>query len=467
MTDKEYLVEKLLSGTEAWNQWRLENPNQARLDLSQVNLSGANLSGVDLAQADLTGANLSGVDLTQAKLYAASLTGTNLSHASLAGAILNGAILIEADLSGANLSSANLRSMASLTNNHRHKFSREEYDFIIKAIHRYGSDRTNLRNANLQNSNWHSAGLQGVIFKQANLREAILNGVNLFRADLSEADLSGADLSGADLRMAILDYINLRNTIISKETKIDYKWRRISFMLNNQGAKPYPWWGADLKYADLEGVDLSEAELVFADLRGANLKQANLVGANLRKAQTSDANLEGATYSEATILPPLNRMQQQSMILVNPPLEPENKEVLVDLESIKDERKRTNVERVSRKNQGKFRDSLLDAFQGKCAITACDVERALDAAHIFPYRGQKTDCAWNGILLRLDLHRLFDSYLLTIDPLSGQVYLEPSLMNSYGVVANTKVCFPEEPVSENRKQVLRWHNAQCSWLRTE
>ena len=111
-----------------------------------------------------------------------------------------------------------------------------------------------------------------------------------------------------------------------------------------------------------------------------------------------------------------------------------------------------------------FRDLLLDAFQGKCAITACDVERALDAAHIFPYRGQKTDCLWNGILLRLDLHRLFDSYLLTIDPLSGQVYLESSLMNSYGGVANTKVCFPEEPVSENRKQALRWHNAQCSWL---
>jgi hypothetical protein len=316
--------------------------------------------------------------------------------------------------------------------------------------------------ANLQNTNWHSAELQNVIFYKANLREANLNGVNLFRADLREADLSGADL-----RRAILDYINLRNTIISRKTKINDRWRRIWLMLNNQGAKPYYWRGADLKYADLEGVDLSGAELPFANLRGANLRRANLVGANLDKARTSDAKLEGATYSEATILPPLNQMQQQSMILVNPPLEPDNKEVLVDLESLKDERKRTNVERVSRKDQGKFRDSLLKAFQGKCAITACDVERALDAAHIFPYRGQKTDCAWNGILLRLDLHRLFDSYLLTIDSLSGQVYLEPSLINSYGVVANTKVCFPEEPVSENRKQALRWHNAQCSWLRSE
>jgi uncharacterized protein YjbI with pentapeptide repeats len=395
MTDKEYLVEKLLSGTEAWNQWRLENPNQARLDLRQVNLSGANLREADLSKADLTGANLSGVNLTQAKLYAASLTGTNLSHASLAGAILNGAILIEADLSGANLFYANLRSVPPPINNPRHKFFGKQYHFIIKAIHRYGSPRTNLMNANLQNTNLRSAELQGVILKKANLRKSILYRANLLCADLSEA------------------------------------------------------------------------ELPFADLREANLRRANLVCTNLDKAWTSDAKLEGATYSEATILPPLNQMQQQSMILVNPPLELDNKEVLVDLESIKDERKRTNVERVIRKNQGKFRNLLLDVFQGKCAITTCNVERALDAAHILPYRGQATDCAWNGILLRLDLHRLFDSYLLTIDALSGQVYLEPSLMNSYAVIANTKVYFPEKPVSENRKQALRWHNAQCSWLRSE
>jgi len=340
MTDKEYLVKKLLSGIELWNQWRIENPNQARLDLTNVNLSGANLSGANLSNADLTGANLAGVNLSKAKLSAASLRWTKLVH-------------------------------------------------VCKAI-------------------------------------------------------------PGDANLEILN-----------------RWCRLSYLRNNQDLGVYFWHRADLKYADLQGVDLSEAELPFADLRGANLRRANLVGANLDKARTSDAKLDGATYSKATILPSLNQMQQQSMILVNPPLEPDNKEVLVDLESLKDERKRTNTERVSRKDQGKFRDSLLDAFQGKCAITACDVERALDAAHIFPYRGQKTDCAWNGILLRLDLHRLFDSYLLTIDPLSGQVYLEPSLMNSYGGFANTKVCFTEEPVSENRKQALRWHNAQCSWLRSE
>jgi predicted restriction endonuclease len=152
------------------------------------------------------------------------------------------------------------------------------------------------------------------------------------------------------------------------------------------------------------------------------------------------------------------------MILVDSPLQPDNQEVFVDLESLQDERKRTNVFRVSRKGQQKFRDKLVDAYQNKCAITQCDVESALDAAHIFPYRGPKTDCLWNGIVLRLDLHRLFDSYLLTIDSVSGQVYFSPSLMNSYRDYANTTVRFPEQPVSLNRQQALRWHNAQCNWL---
>ena len=338
MTDKEYLVEKLLLGTEAWNQWRRDNPTQGRLDLTNVNLFGANLSGADLTNVDLTGANLGKVKLSKAKLYGASLKWATLVY-----------------------------------------------------VERMSPGDNNLTNLN--------------------------------------------------------------------------RWCRLSYLLNNQDPALYFWSTADLKDADLEGVDLTEAELPLANLQGANLRKANLVGTNLDKARILDANLEEATYSQATILPRLNQMQQQSLILVNPPLKPDNKEVLVDLKSLKDERKRTNVERVIRKHQGKFRASLLDAFQGKCAITACDVERALDAAHIFPYRGEKTDCAWNGILLRLDLHRLFDSYLLTIDPLSGRVYLEPSLMNSYGMVANIKVCFPEEPVSLNRLQALRWHNAQCSWMK--
>jgi uncharacterized protein YjbI with pentapeptide repeats len=462
MTYKDYLIEKLLSGVETWNQWRAEHPtqDQERLDLTGVNLSGANLSGVDLSEVNLSEASLSGADLSEAKLYAACLTGANLSHANLSGAVLNGALFTLADLSGASLSSADLRSPGFLLSDCLYQLRRASFDAIVKAMRRHDLLQTYLLKANLHSCDLRSAHLQGAMFHQASLSQANLRGAEICKTDFQEADLSGADLRGA-----CITYINLRHTLITRKTQINERWRRISLLQSNKVTQPYHWSGAELKYADLDGVDLSGALLPYADLRGTHLRYANLVGTNLDKARTEDTDFEGATYSCDTILPPLSRLQRQSLVWVESPPLPVNKEVIVDLESLKDERQRTNVVRVRRKDQRKFRDMLKEAFQGKCAITLCDVEEAMEAAHIFPYRGSQTDCVWNGILLRLDLHRLFDAYLLTIDPLEGQVYLEESLMNSYGQYANTRICFPEQPVSENRLLALRWHNTQCSWFK--
>lgn len=72
--------------------------NQARRDLSGVNLAGANLYGVDFH-----GTNLSGANLTGTNLVGADLTGANLE-----GADLEGADWSESDAMGANLAGANL-----------------------------------------------------------------------------------------------------------------------------------------------------------------------------------------------------------------------------------------------------------------------------------------------------------------------------------------------------------------------
>jgi uncharacterized protein YjbI with pentapeptide repeats len=461
MTSKDYLVEKLLSGPEIWNQWRAENPQPDILDLRKVNLSGANLRGIDLNQASLIGANLSGADLSEAKLYAAWLREANLRGATLKGATLNGAFFVKADLSGANLNCADLRGATFLIHDPLYELFRSQYDLILKAMRKHFALKTDLMDANLHKANLTLAQLQEVILKEANLSEA-----NLRCASMCRTNLEGADLRGADLRQAFMTYPNLRHTLMNRKTQINERWRRISLLQSNNFIKPYHWVGAQLRFADLEGVDLSGAQMPYADLRNTILRNANLSGTSLDKARTSDTDFEGAKYSFDTVLPVLSRLQLQSMILVQEALPPDNQEVLVDLDSLADERKRTNVFRVSRKDQQKFRDRLIDAYHKKCAITQCDVESALDGAHIFPYRGPLTNCLWNGILLRLDLHRLFDAYLLTIDPVEGQVCLEESLMNSYGEYAFTQVCFPEQPISLNRQQALRWHNAQCSWFKS-
>ena len=58
---------------------------------------------------------------------------------------------------------------------------------------------------------------------------------------------------------------------------------------------------ADLRQADLKGVNLSDACLSGADLRGANLSDANLSGANLSSACLIETNLSGACLKGANL----------------------------------------------------------------------------------------------------------------------------------------------------------------------
>lgn len=69
-----------------------------------------------------------------------------------------------------------------------------------------------------------------------------------------------------------------------------------------------------------------------------------------------------------------------------------------------------------RQGQPQFRARLMAAYQNHCAISGCDVPQVLQAAHIEPYDGPATNVVTNGLLLRADLHDLFDADLLWIEP---------------------------------------------------
>lgn len=96
-------------------------------------------------------------------------------------------------------------------------------------------------------------------------------------------------------------------------------------------------------------------------------------------------------------------------------VKPDELSALKDLDGA-DERKRAVAERVVRERQDKFRKALLEAYGNACAITDIAVPEVLQAAHIDPYRGRRSQIASNGILLRADIHLLYDSDLITIEP---------------------------------------------------
>lgn len=74
------------------------------------------------------------------------------------------------------------------------------------------------------------------------------------------------------------------------------------------------------------------------------------------------------------------------------------------------------VLRKVRIGQGAFRLSVTDAYEKRCAITGEKTLPVLEAAHIKPYAEAGPNLTANGLLLRSDMHKLFDDGYLTITP---------------------------------------------------
>lgn len=80
-----------------------------------------------------------------------------------------------------------------------------------------------------------------------------------------------------------------------------------------------------------------------------------------------------------------------------------------------------------RNGQGPFRKELLKRYGSVCAVTgACPVE-VLQAAHIAGFAEHETHDLEEGVLLRADVHLLFDNSLLAVDPDTWRVVLSPAL----------------------------------------
>ena len=81
---------------------------------------------------------------------------------------------------------------------------------------------------------------------------------------------------------------------------------------------------------------------------------------------------------------------------------------------------------LGRIGQREFRRQLLMRFGPVCAFTGPQPEKSLHAAHVIPYAKSARHELAGGLLLRADLHALFDGGLITIDG-DLKVRIDPSL----------------------------------------
>ena len=107
------------------------------------------------------------------------------------------------------------------------------------------------------------------------------------------------------------------------------------------------------------------------------------------------------------------------------------------------ERQRELAERWARPGQAKFREKLLELYEARCAVSGCSLLDAIDAAHVQGVNGAGEDVVSNGIILRADLHRLFDRDLMAVDPANGVIRFHADCGDHYAELDGQRVFLPE------------------------
>lgn len=103
----------------------------------------------------------------------------------------------------------------------------------------------------------------------------------------------------------------------------------------------------------------------------------------------------------------------------------------------------------------------MDAYARSCAVTHEHSLPALEASHIQPYAKNGPHEVRNGVLLRADLHRLFDQGYVTITPeyrleVSPRLKLDYQNGRSYYPLHGSLVSLPAAVDDAPRADYLRW-----------
>jgi hypothetical protein len=134
-------------------------------------------------------------------------------------------------------------------------------------------------------------------------------------------------------------------------------------------------------------------------------------------------------------------------------------------ETREDTRVRIASSIVSRRGQNAFRQSLLNAYSGKCAFSDYNAADALEAAHILGYLGKESHHICNGLLLRADIHTLFDLGLLAVQAKMMIIDVAPALLETpYAELEGKVINVPKD--EEEQPSVaaleLHWEASKCS-----
>ena len=120
--------------------------------------------------------------------------------------------------------------------------------------------------------------------------------------------------------------------------------------------------------------------------------------------------------------------------------------------------KRKQLTQKERKGQAGFRRDILKIYDNSCSITEIKQKEVLEAAHIQGYVNEESNNVQNGICLRVDIHKLFDNGLITID--SEYKVIISSMLKSteYEKINGKKIKLPKNKIYYPSASALENHN---------
>jgi hypothetical protein len=199
----------------------------------------------------------------------------------------------------------------------------------------------------------------------------------------------------------------------------------------------------DTKHQKIESEEYFDAE-TLPDYEHQKIESEEYFDAETLP-DTKHQKIESEEYFDAETLPDYEHQKIES-------------EEYFDAETLQDARRRITASIVQRQGQPEFRRKLLIAYGGRCPMTDCDVESAIEAAHIIPYQGTQTNHPTNGLPLRADIHTLFDLHLLSIRPDTKEIVIAPELVGTcYQYLTDRKLTLPQDQKTAPNQNALSKH----------
>jgi len=169
--------------------------------------------------------------------------------------------------------------------------------------------------------------------------------------------------------------------------------------------------------------------------------------------------VQGKTYDTVTSIGATTWTQVQERLT-------KNKELIIKgADKVAEEEVHYGAEYLAkaRLGQGAFRVLVTDFYNRKCAITAERTLPVLEAAHIKPFAKSGPHRIDNGLLLRADLHKLFDLGYLTITndyrvEVSKRIKEEYHNGREYYAMHGKVLNLPAQALYKPSREFIDWHN---------